>query len=55
MSQLVKNMSAMQETLIYSLGWEDPLEKETTTHSSVLAYRIPMDRISIGFQRVGHD
>ena len=42
--QLVKNMSAMQETLIQSLGWEDPLEKETATHSSILAYRIPMDR-----------
>ena len=44
MVQLVKNMSAMQETLIQSLGWEDPLEKETATHSSILAYRIPMDR-----------
>ena len=44
MAQLVKNMSAMQETLIQSLGWEDPLEKETATHSSILAYRIPMDR-----------
>ena len=43
-AQLVKNMSAMQETLIQSLGWEDPLEKETATHSSILAYRIPMDR-----------
>ena len=44
MAQLVNNMSAMQETLIQSLGWEDPLEKETATHSSILAYRIPMDR-----------
>ena len=34
----------MQETQVLSLGWEDPLEKETATHSSILAYRIPMDR-----------
>ena len=54
-AQMVKHLPTMQETQVRSLGWEDPLEKETTTHSSVLAYRIPMDRISIGFQRVGHD
>ena len=35
--QMVKNLLAMQETQIWSLGWEDPLEKEMTTHSSVLA------------------
>ena len=34
----------MQETEIQSLGWEDPLEKEMATHSSILAWRIPMDR-----------
>ena len=34
----------MQETRVQSLGWEDPLEKEITTHSSILAWRIPMDR-----------
>ena len=36
-AQMVKNLLAMQETQIWSLGWEDPLEKEMTTHSSVLA------------------
>ena len=39
-AQLVKNLSAMQETWIRSLGWEDPLEKGTAAHSSVLAWRI---------------
>ena len=34
----------MQETMIQSLRWEDPLEEEMTTHSSILAWRIPMDR-----------
>ena len=41
MSQKVKNLPAMQETLIRSLGQEDPLEKGTATHSSILAWRIP--------------
>ena len=40
-AQLVKNPSAMQETWVQSLGWEDPLEKRTTTYSSILAWRIP--------------
>ena len=39
--QLVKNPAAMQETWVQSLGWEDPLEKSTATHSSILAWRIP--------------
>ena len=39
--QLVKNLPAMQETWIRSLGWEDPLEKGKVTHSSILAWRIP--------------
>ena len=39
--QLVKNPSAMWETWVRSLGWEDPLEKGNTTHSSILAWRIP--------------
>ena len=42
--QLVKNLPAMQETLIQFLGWEDPLEKGTAIHSSILAWRIPIDR-----------
>ena len=41
MAQLVKNPPAMQETRILSLGWEDPMEEERTTHSSILAWRIP--------------
>ena len=40
-AQLVKNLTAMWETLVRSLGWEDPLEKEKATHSSILAWRIP--------------
>ena len=40
-AQLVKNLPAMQETWVRSLGWEDPLEKGMTTHSSILAWRIP--------------
>ena len=40
-AQLVKNPPAIQETWFRSLGWEDPLEKGTATHSSILAWRIP--------------
>ena len=40
-AQMVKNPPAMQETWIRSLDWEDPLEKGMTTHSSILAWRIP--------------
>ena len=40
-AQLVKNLPAMQETLVQFLGWEDPLEKEMATHSSILAWDIP--------------
>ena len=40
-AQLVKNLPAMREAWVQSLGWEDPLEKGTTTHSSILAWRIP--------------
>ena len=43
-AQLVKNPPAMQETWIQFLGWEDTLEEGTTTHSSILAWRIPTDR-----------
>ena len=38
---MVKNLPAMQETQVQSLSWEDPLEKEMATHSSILAWRIP--------------
>ena len=40
-AQLVKNLPAMQETWVRSLGWEDPLEKEKDTNSSILVWRIP--------------
>ena len=44
MAQTVKNLLAMWETWVQSLGWEDPLEEGMTTHSSVPAWRIPIDR-----------
>ena len=44
MAQLIKNLSAMQETRVQSQGWEDPLEEGMATHSSILAWRTPMDR-----------
>ena len=55
--QMVKNLPAMWETWVQSLGWEDPLEKGTATHSSTLAWRIPWteepDRLqSMGSHRV---
>ena len=42
--QMVKNLPAMQETWVQSLGWEDPLEEGMATHSRILAWRIPIDR-----------
>ena len=41
---MVKNLPAMQEAWVSSPGWEDPLEEGMATHSSILAWRIPMDR-----------
>ena len=41
MAQTVKRLLAMQKTRVRPLGWEDPLEKETATHSSTLAWKIP--------------
>ena len=43
-AQRLKRLPAMRETWVRSLGREDPLEKEMATHSSILAWRIPMDR-----------
>ena len=43
-SQMLNNLPAMQETWVQSLGWEDPLEESVTTHSNIVAWRIPMDR-----------
>ena len=59
-AQLVKNLSAVQETLVQSLGQEDPLEEEMATHSSILAWRIPWieEPCRLKFmvsERVGHD
>ena len=58
--QLLKNLPAVQETWVQSLGWEDPLEKEMATHSSILAWKIswteePGGLQSMGSQRVGND
>ena len=50
-AQLVKNLHAMQESWVWSLGWEDPLEKGTATHSKILAWRIPWTIQSIEFFR----
>ena len=44
MTLMVENLSAMQETWVQSLGQEDPLEEGMATHSSILAWRIPVDR-----------
>ena len=43
-AQSVTNLPALQETQVQSLGWEDPLEEGMETHSTILAWRIPMDR-----------
>ena len=58
--QAVKCLSAMQETQVRSLDWEDPLEKEMAAHSTTLAWKIlwmeePGRLLSMGSQRVGHD
>ena len=59
-AQMGKNLPAMQETRVRSLGWEDPLEEGIATHSSTLAWRIPWTEEpgrlqSMGSQTVGHD
>ena len=52
-AKLVRNLPAMQETQVQSLGQEDPLEKEMATHSSILAWRIPRTEKPGGLQSVG--
>ena len=59
-AQMVKHLPTMQETRVQSLGWEELLEKEMATHSSILAWKIPWTekpgrQQSMGSQRVGHD
>ena len=60
MAQTVKNLPAMQETWVQSLGWEDTLEEGMATHSNILAWRIPWTEKPgglqpMGSQRVRHD
>ena len=60
MTQMVKRLPAMWETQVQSLGWEDLLEKEMATHSSILAWKIPWTEepgrlLSMGSQRLGHN
>ena len=60
MAQRIKLLPAMQETQVQSLGWENPLEKEMATHSSILAWEIPWTEKpgrlqSMGSQRVRHN
>ena len=50
---MVKNLTAMCETWVLSLGWEDPLEKEMAIHSSILAWRIPRKEEAEGLQFMG--
>jgi len=59
-AELIKNLPAVQKTQVGYLGWEDPLEKEMTTHSSILVWKIsqtekPGGLQSMGSQRVRHD
>ena len=60
MAQRVKDLPIMQETLVPTLSWKDPMEKGMTTYSSILAWRIPWKEEPGGLQstqsqRVGHD
>ena len=59
-AQMVKRLPTMWKTMVRSLGWEDPLEKEMVTHSSILAWKVPWTeepgRLQfMDMQRVGHD
>ena len=50
MTQMVKNLPAMQKTQVPSLGWEDPLENRMATHSSILSWRVPWTEEPGGLQ-----
>ena len=53
---MVKNLLAMQETLVQSLGWEDSIEKEMATHSNILAWKVPWtEKPGYTVQRKGED
>ena len=53
-AQMVKNLPAVRETWVQSLGWEGPLEKGMATHSNILAWRIPWKRSLVGYSPWGH-
>ena len=53
-AQMVKNLPAMQQIWVRSLGWEDPLEKGMATHSSILVWRIPWTKDLVGYSPWGH-
>ena len=53
MAQMVKNLPAVQEIWVWSLGWEDPLEKGKATHSSIMAWKIPWTEESGGLESTG--
>ena len=59
LAQMVKNLPAVQETRVQSMGWENPLEKEMATHSTILDWKLPWTEESglqsMGSQRVGHE
>ena len=55
MAQMVKNVTAMQETWVPSLCWEDPLEKGMATYSNILAWRIPWTEEPGGLQTMGSE
>ena len=52
---VINSPPAMQEMLVWSLGWEDPLEKEMATHSSILAWEIHVQRSLVGYSPWGHE
>ena len=54
MAQTVKRLSAVQETQVQFLVWEDPLEKEMAAHSSILAWKIPWTQRLVGYSPWGH-
>ena len=53
-AHMVKNLPAVQEPWVWSLGWEDPLERGMATHSSILAWRVPRTEGLVGYSPRGH-
>ena len=53
-AHMVKNLPAVQEPWVWSLGWEDPLENGMATHSSILAWRVPRTEGLVGYSPRGH-